>query len=148
MLGVLTYTGARVGALARLRRGDLQDQETQRVKQREIPVRHDLDEWIAAYLEAGGIFDAIARCETDAAPPSPGHRARPFVPPVRVIFPKSYSENHLCFYAVLLFRKGCRRQAGHPLPPCTVLVSTLYAFLPSVSHSLREVYELAQSDFW
>ena len=28
VLGVLTYTGARVGALARLRRGDLQDQET------------------------------------------------------------------------------------------------------------------------
>ena len=63
LLGVLTYTGARVGALARLRRGDLQSQETQRVlrfaekggKQREIPVRHDLDEWIAAYLEAGGI---------------------------------------------------------------------------------------------
>ena len=55
LLGVLTYTGARVGALARLRRGDLQNQETQRVlrfrekggKQREIPVRHDLD--------AGGI---------------------------------------------------------------------------------------------
>ena len=31
VLGVLTYTGARVGALARLRRGDLQNQETQRV---------------------------------------------------------------------------------------------------------------------
>ena len=28
VLGVLTYTGARVGALARLRRGDLQNQET------------------------------------------------------------------------------------------------------------------------
>ena len=63
VLGVLTYTGARVGALARLRRGDLQEQEMQRVlrfrekggKQREIPVRHDLDEWIAAYLEAGRI---------------------------------------------------------------------------------------------
>ena len=55
LLGVLTYTGARVGALARRRHGDLQNQETQRVlrfrekggKQREIPVRHDLD--------AGGI---------------------------------------------------------------------------------------------
>ena len=63
VLGVLTYTGARVGAVARLRRGDLQEQETQRVlrfqekggKQREIPVRHDLDEWLAAYLEAGRI---------------------------------------------------------------------------------------------
>ena len=31
VLGVLTYTGARVGALARRRRGDLQNQETQRV---------------------------------------------------------------------------------------------------------------------
>ena len=59
VLGVLTYTGARV----RLRRGDLQEQETQRVlrfaekggEQREIPVRHDLDVWIAAYLEAGRI---------------------------------------------------------------------------------------------
>ena len=63
VLGVLTYTGARVGALAHLRRGDLQEQESQRVlrfaekggKPREIPVRHDLDEWIAAYLEAGHI---------------------------------------------------------------------------------------------
>ena len=60
---MLTYTGARVGALARLRCGDLQQQESQRVlrftekggKQREIPVRHDLDEWIDAYLEAGKI---------------------------------------------------------------------------------------------
>ena len=63
VLGVLTYTGARVGALARLRRGDLQEQESQRVlrfrekggKQREIPVRHDLDEWIDSYLEAARI---------------------------------------------------------------------------------------------
>ena len=63
LLGVLTYTGARVGALARLRRRDLQEQESQRVlrflekggKQREIPVRHDLEEWIDAYLKAGRI---------------------------------------------------------------------------------------------
>ena len=63
VLGVLTYTGVRVGAISRLRRGDLQEQETQRVlrfrekggKQREIPVRHDLDEWISAYLEAAHI---------------------------------------------------------------------------------------------
>ena len=46
--------------LSLLRRGDLQEQETQRVlrfqekggKQREIPVRFVLDEWLAAYLEA------------------------------------------------------------------------------------------------
>ena len=61
VLGVLTYTGARVGALARLRRGDLEDQGAQRVlrfrekggQQREIPVRHDLDRWLEAYLQAG-----------------------------------------------------------------------------------------------
>ena len=63
VLGTLAYTGARVGALARLRRKDLRDQGSQRVlrfaekggKQREIPVRHDLDEWISAYLEVSGI---------------------------------------------------------------------------------------------
>ena len=62
VLGVLTYTGARVGSpgaaaargsratgiaagLAVCRKGG---------KQREIPVRHDLDEWIAAYPRAIG----------------------------------------------------------------------------------------------
>lgn len=63
LLGTLAYTGARIGAIARLRRGDLEDQGTQRVlrfrekggKQREIPVRHDLDHWLGEYLEAAGI---------------------------------------------------------------------------------------------
>ena len=66
LLGTLAYTGARIGAVARLRRGDLEDQGPQRVlrfrekggKQREIPVRHDLDRWLGAYLEAAGIEDA------------------------------------------------------------------------------------------
>ena len=63
LLGTLAYTGARVGALARLRRGDLEDQGAQRVlrfrekggQQREIPVRHDLDRWLEAYLQAARI---------------------------------------------------------------------------------------------
>ena len=63
LLGTLAYTGARIGAIARLRRGDLEDQGSQRVlrfrekrgKQREIPVRHDLDRWLGEYLEAAGI---------------------------------------------------------------------------------------------
>ena len=63
LLGTLAYTGARIGAVARLRRGDLDDQGAQRVlrfrekggKQREIPVRHDLDRWLGDYLEAAGI---------------------------------------------------------------------------------------------
>ena len=63
LLGTLAYTGARVGALARLRCGDLEDQGDQRVlrfrekggQQREIPVRHDLDRWLEAYLQAARI---------------------------------------------------------------------------------------------
>ena len=49
---ISAYTGARVGALARLRRQDLEDQGGQ---QREIPVRHDLDRWLEAYLMAARI---------------------------------------------------------------------------------------------
>ena len=66
LLGTLAYTGARVGAVARLRRGDLEDQGPQRVlrfrekggKQREIPVRHDLSRWLREHLEAAWIEDA------------------------------------------------------------------------------------------
>ena len=63
VLGTLSYTGARVGAIAQLRLQDLRDQGEHRVlrfsekggKQREIPVRHDLDGWLRAYLDAAGI---------------------------------------------------------------------------------------------
>ena len=64
VLGTLVYTGARVGALARLRGRDLQDPHgAQRQlrflekngKDREIPVRHDLEEWLLAYLAAAAI---------------------------------------------------------------------------------------------
>lgn len=52
VLGTLIYTGARVGALCRLRMRDLRDHGNHRALQfaekggkvREIPVRHDLDE--------------------------------------------------------------------------------------------------------
>ena len=65
LLGTLAYTGARIGAVARLRRGDLDDQGTRPVlrfgekggKQREIPVRHDLNRWLGEYLEAAGISE-------------------------------------------------------------------------------------------
>ena len=66
VLGTLIYTGARVGAISRLRIQDLRDNGNHRSlqfsekggKSREIPVRHDLDEWIAAYLEGAGLTDA------------------------------------------------------------------------------------------
>ena len=62
LLGTLAYTGARIGAIAPLRRGDLEDQGTQRVlrfremggKRREIHVRRDLDCWLGDYLKAAG----------------------------------------------------------------------------------------------
>src|SRR5262249_32941844 len=63
ILGVLAYTGARVGAVAKLRLGDYRNLGEQRAlrfgekggKEREIPVRHDLEAWINEYIAAAGI---------------------------------------------------------------------------------------------
>src|SRR3954451_13260902 len=63
ILATLAYTAARAGAVAKLRLGDLQFDGTQYVlrfrekggKSREIPVRHDLEGYIRAYVEAAGI---------------------------------------------------------------------------------------------
>lgn len=65
VIGTLTYTGARVGALSQLRLQDLRDYGDHRTlcfrekagKRREIPVRIDLDGWLAAYLKAGRLAD-------------------------------------------------------------------------------------------
>ena len=62
ILAVLIYTAARVGAVAKLRRADFYrsaDQACLRFtekggKSREIPVRHDLQQFIVAYLESAG----------------------------------------------------------------------------------------------
>jgi integrase/recombinase XerD len=63
ILGVLAYTGARVGAVAQLRLMDYRNLGEQRTlrfrekggKDREIPVRHDLEAWLREYIEAAGI---------------------------------------------------------------------------------------------
>jgi len=63
VLGILIYTAARVGAVANLRRGDFYDLGDQFClrftekggKSREIPVRHDLQQFINEYLTAGGL---------------------------------------------------------------------------------------------
>ena len=68
LLGVLAYTGARIGAIAQLKLGDFQDQGEQWVlhfdekggKARQVPVRRDLEAWIKEYMEAAGIEDAPA----------------------------------------------------------------------------------------
>jgi integrase/recombinase XerD len=66
ILAVLIYTGARAGAAAKLKRGDLYHAGGQWMlhfdekggKSREIPVRHDLERWIFEYLDAAGLRDA------------------------------------------------------------------------------------------
>lgn len=60
ILGTLTYTGQRVGAVARLRLQDLRDYgdrrsfvfREKRGKEREIPLRLDLDQWVSEYMAA------------------------------------------------------------------------------------------------
>jgi site-specific recombinase XerD len=63
ILATLAYTACRAGAVAKLRLGDFQFDGVQFVlrfqekggKSREIPVRHDLEGFIRAYLDAAGI---------------------------------------------------------------------------------------------
>jgi integrase/recombinase XerD len=66
ILATLTYTAARVGAVAKLRRGSLQPEgrgwvlrfEEKGGKRREIPLRSDLEECLFDYLAAAQIEDA------------------------------------------------------------------------------------------
>ena len=63
ILGTMITTGCRVGALCRLRIGDLRPQEDGRTfrfrekngKEREIPVRDDVDGWISQYIQVARI---------------------------------------------------------------------------------------------
>ena len=65
VLGTLTYTGARVGAVAQLRLQDLRNDgehlalcfREKRGQEREIPIRIDLAGWLTEYIEAAGIRD-------------------------------------------------------------------------------------------
>jgi integrase/recombinase XerD len=63
IIATLAYTACRAGAVAKLRLGDFQHDGTQYVlrfqekggKSREIPVRHDLEGYILAYVDAAGL---------------------------------------------------------------------------------------------
>lgn len=63
IVATLAYTAARAGAVAKLRMGDLRHDGSQYVfrlrekggKAREIPVRHDLEGYILAYIESARI---------------------------------------------------------------------------------------------
>jgi site-specific recombinase XerD len=66
ILAILVYTSSRAGAVAKLRRGDFYNAGQQWMlhfnekggKSREIPVRHDLEELVSAYIDAAGLRDA------------------------------------------------------------------------------------------
>lgn len=68
VIGVLVYTAARGGAVAKLRRRDYYPDGRQRClrldekggKSRDIPVRHDLEGFIDEYVAAAGLGDADA----------------------------------------------------------------------------------------
>ena len=67
ILATLAYTACRAGAVAKLRLRDFQHDGVQHVlrfaekggKSREIPVRHDLEGFIKAYLAAAGLAEGI-----------------------------------------------------------------------------------------
>lgn len=66
MLAILIYTGSRAGAVATLKRSDFYHAGGQWMlhfsekggKSREIPVRHDLEGLVAAYIDTAGLRDA------------------------------------------------------------------------------------------
>ena len=66
ILAILVYTSSRAGAVAKLKRGNFYHAGQQWMlhfaekggKSREIPVRHDLQELISAYIDAAGLRDA------------------------------------------------------------------------------------------
>jgi integrase/recombinase XerD len=68
VIGTLIYTAARVGAVAKLRRSDFYEVAGQAClrfhekggKVREIPLRHDLLEFLQTYLDLSGVRDAEA----------------------------------------------------------------------------------------
>lgn len=66
IIAVLSFTGARAGAVAKLRREDFYEADTQYMlhfdekggKSREIPVRYDLQRTLFEYLDAAALQDA------------------------------------------------------------------------------------------
>ncbi len=66
LLALLIYTASRAGAVTKLRRGDFYHAGEQWMlhftekggKSREIPVRHDLEQWLFTYLDRAGLREA------------------------------------------------------------------------------------------
>ena len=68
VIAILIYTAARAGAVAGLQRGSLYDSGEQWMlhfdekggKSREIPVRHDLEQMLFAYIDAAGVRQVVS----------------------------------------------------------------------------------------
>lgn len=78
ILGTMITTGCRIGALCHLRIGDVRQVDGGKVfrfrdkngKEREIPVRPDLEEWLREYMQAAGITDDPAHSPLWRAAPT------------------------------------------------------------------------------
>ena len=110
LLGTMITTGARIGALSRLRIGDLQEQDGYRIlrfrekggKERDVPVRSDLDEWLTAYMAAAGMED-----DPRAAPLWPVRSIRE-TRCVRTVSPRTGSTS---WSSTAWRRPSCRRRS-------------------------------------
>ncbi|OWK46470.1 phage integrase family protein [Fimbriiglobus ruber] len=137
ILGVLVYTAARAGAVARLRRGDLESDGTQYLLRfrekgnriREIPVRHDLQQFLLAYLDVTSLLNA-----TKEAPLFPSCVGR-----TGVLTATAVSGNDIC-------RMVKRRLSDHDLPgrlsPHSFRVATITNLLTNGA-ALEDVQFLA-----
>src|SRR5205085_8769861 len=104
VVAILIYTAARAGAAATLRRGSLYNAGEQWMlhfdekggKSREIPVRHDLEQFLFEYLDAAGL------------------RAAPKDAPLfRTAYRKSGKLTEICMSGVDVFRMNKRRLGDH-----------------------------------
>ena len=113
LIGALVYTGARVGTIARLRIQDLRDYGDRRClrfhekrgKHREIPVRHDLDQWLREYLSASGCAGA--------------DKNAPLFVAASYTAPSGFSDSGIGPWTIRAILKRRLRDAGLPaiLPP-------------------------------
>ncbi|TWU55997.1 tyrosine-type recombinase/integrase [Rubripirellula reticaptiva] len=137
IIAILIYTAARVGAIAKLRRRDFVDAGEQYClrfnekggKQREIPVRHDLQQYIAEYMRVAGLSNA-----SDKTP-----LFRTTIRRTKQLTDKAMSANDMSRMV-----KRRIRDAGLPnrLSPHSFRVATITDLL-SQGVSLEEVQQLA-----
>lgn len=107
ILGTLAGTGARVGAVANLRMRDLRDYgeyrslrfAEKRGKEREIPLRLDLNQWIQAYLL---LVDDLV------------DKNGPLFRPLLDNSPRRFSRRFITTYAIRAMLKRRLRDAGLP----------------------------------